>query len=96
MAVTAAQLRQEIFALGGRHMGDPLNGAIIELKDEALSYERRRLLDAVVAHLKANRQPETHTPMPAMSPTLLLSLLYLTIIAASCVWTVMSVRSLLG
>ena len=51
--VTTVKLRQEIFALGGRHLGDPLAGALLELKDPELTPERRSLLRAVVAHLTA-------------------------------------------
>lgn len=50
---TAANLRMEIFALGGRHMGDPLKGALVELRAPGLSLQRSRLLHAVVRQLKS-------------------------------------------
>ncbi len=50
---TAANLRMEIFALGGRHMGDPLKGALDELRAPGLSQQRSRLLHAVVRQLKS-------------------------------------------
>jgi len=49
---TAANLRMEIFALGGRHMGDPLKGALDELRAPGLTLQRTRLLQAVVRQLK--------------------------------------------
>ena len=50
---TPANLRMEIFALGGRHMGDPLKGALDELRAPGLSQQRSRLLHAVVRQLKS-------------------------------------------
>ncbi len=50
---TAANLRMEIFALGGRHMGEPLKGAQAELRAPGLSLQRMRLLQAVVRQLKS-------------------------------------------
>jgi hypothetical protein len=44
-------LRKEIFALGGRHRGDALAGALIELREADVTPERKILLRAVVHHL---------------------------------------------
>ena len=97
MGVTAAQLRQEIFALGGRHMGDALNGAIIELEDEALTYERRRLLAAVVAHLSADgRAGDAIADKPILPTVSLLNAVYLTVFAASVIWSLVNLQNLLG
>ncbi len=46
-------LRQEIFSLGSRHLGDALGGARRELQEAGLSDERRKVLKAVVRHLEA-------------------------------------------
>ncbi len=56
--VSPGQLRQEIFSLGGRHRGEPLAGALEELKDPRLSADRRMLLRAVVRHLSDRRIKE--------------------------------------
>ena len=45
-------LRSEIFQLGGRHFGEPLAGAMLELADVSISRDRRRLLEAVVRELR--------------------------------------------
>jgi len=45
-------LRAEIFQLGGRHLGEPLAGAVLELADTTLTPQRRRLLEAVVEMLR--------------------------------------------
>ena len=45
-------LRAEIFQLGGRHLGEPLAGAVLELADLNLTPQRRRLLEAVVQVLR--------------------------------------------
>jgi hypothetical protein len=55
-AVTAQELRKEIFELGGRHFGEPLAGALLELGDLNLTQDRRRLLQAVVNELKPAHQ----------------------------------------
>ena len=52
--VGAQRLRQEIFSLGGRHRGEPLAGALQELKDPDLSVGRKALLRAVVLHLDSS------------------------------------------
>jgi hypothetical protein len=45
-------LRAEIYQLGGRHMGEPLAGAVLELADTTITPQRRRLLEAVVQALR--------------------------------------------
>jgi hypothetical protein len=60
-AIPPAHLRQEIFALGDRHRGEPLLGALKELRDPSLTRERRQLLGAVVRHLS----PEAAAAAPA-------------------------------
>jgi hypothetical protein len=55
-SVTAQELRKEIFELGGRHLGEPLAGALLELDDVNLTRDRRRLLEAVVSELKPSRE----------------------------------------
>lgn len=45
-------LRAEIFQLGGRHQGEPLAGAVLELADTGITPQRRRLLEAVVRELR--------------------------------------------
>jgi hypothetical protein len=51
-SVTGQELRKVIFELGGRHLGEPLAGALLELDDVNLTRDRRRLLEAVVHELK--------------------------------------------
>ena len=51
--VSAAEIRSEIFLLGGRHQGEPLAGALKELKAEGLPRRRAELLRAVVHQLKS-------------------------------------------
>ena len=55
----AHAVRAEIFQLGGRHLGEPLAGAVLELADTDLSPKRRRLLEAVVKTLR----PPDPTPL---------------------------------
>jgi hypothetical protein len=50
--VTAAEVRAEIWKLGVRHRGQPLEGALAELKAPGLSQQRGGLLRAVVRQLK--------------------------------------------
>lgn len=50
-AVPPQAIRMEIFQLGSRHQGDPLAGALVELKSARLDSDRLRLLRAVVDHL---------------------------------------------
>jgi hypothetical protein len=92
-AVPIAKLRQEIFALGGRHLGDPLAGALLELEDPALKPERRTLLRAVVAHLKAGKTGWTDAASP--SPRLT-DAAYVGVIIAAAVWVTMIVRAMIA
>ena len=94
-AISLARLRREIFALGGRHQGDPLAGALKELEDHRLSPERRTLLQAVVAHLGSGR------PVPADAPAQAWTLSladagYIAVIIASATWGLIMVRALLA
>jgi hypothetical protein len=50
--VSAAAIRAEIWSLGGRHLGAPLEGALAELKEPGLSRGRSELLRAVVQQLR--------------------------------------------
>ena len=50
--VSAAEIRAEIWSLGGRHLGAPLEGALQELKTPGLSRRRSELLRAVVQQLR--------------------------------------------
>lgn len=53
-SVTDAEVRAEVWRLGGRHLGWPLKGALEELKAPGLSAERARLLRACVRRLQAS------------------------------------------
>jgi hypothetical protein len=49
---SAAEIRSEIWKLGGRHLGRPLEGALAELKSLDLAPARARLLRACVLQLQ--------------------------------------------
>ena len=49
--VTPEAIRLEIFLLGARHRGEPLGGALLELRSAGLAPDRGRLLRAVVHQL---------------------------------------------
>ena len=51
--VSDADIRAEIWRLGGRHQGEPLKGAQEELKVPGLTKRRSDLLRAVVQQLRA-------------------------------------------
>ncbi|MBW8813001.1 MAG: hypothetical protein JF588_06205 [Caulobacterales bacterium] len=51
-AVTDAEVRSEIWSLGTRHRGQPLEGALDELRAEDLPPARALLLRACVRKLK--------------------------------------------
>jgi len=51
-AISDAEVRAEIWRLGTRHLGWPLEGALQELEAEGLSTERKQLLRACVRKLK--------------------------------------------
>jgi len=50
--VTPAEVRAEIWRLGSRHRGEPLDGALKELRDPAISAEHASLLKACVQQLR--------------------------------------------
>ncbi|THD72555.1 hypothetical protein [Phenylobacterium sp.] len=50
-----ADVRSEVWKLGVRHAGEPLAGALAELKAGGLSSERAQLLQACVRKLKRTR-----------------------------------------
>ncbi len=52
-AVGEREVRAEIWRLGTRHFGEPLEGALGELKAPGLSGERAQLLRACVRKLQA-------------------------------------------
>ncbi len=51
--VSDADVRAEVWKLGARHRGEPLVGALAELKAPDLSSERAQLLRACVRKLRA-------------------------------------------
>ena len=53
-AASEQEVRSEIWRLGGRHLGAPLEGALAELKDPDLSPGRADLLRACVRKLQAS------------------------------------------
>ena len=61
-AITAESIRSEIFFLGSRHQGEPLRGALEELKSAGLPPRRTRLLRAVVQQLTRLKRPAS-TPV---------------------------------
>lgn len=50
--VSEADVRSEVWKLGARHLGEPLAGALAELKEGGLSAERTQLLNACVRSLR--------------------------------------------
>lgn len=53
--VRDAEVRSEVWSLGVRHHGEPLKGALAELKAGDLSAERSQLLQACVRKLRKTR-----------------------------------------
>jgi hypothetical protein len=51
--ITRAEVRSEIWKLGGRHLGRPLEGAIEELKAKDLPARRAMVLRACVRSLQS-------------------------------------------
>jgi hypothetical protein len=51
-AVSEADVRAEVWKLGARHLGEPLAGALAEIKAGGLSPERSQLLHACVKSLR--------------------------------------------
>ena len=54
-SVSDAEVRSEVWSLGVRHRGEPLTGALAELKAGDLSAERAQLLQACVRKLKQSK-----------------------------------------
>lgn len=50
--ITEAEVRTEIWSLGSRHLGWPLEGALRELAEPGLAADRARLLRACVRKLQ--------------------------------------------
>jgi hypothetical protein len=97
--VPLSKLRQEIFALGGRHLGDPLAGALDELKDPQLTAERRSLLRAVVAHLKSGKPGWTDAKGASRrlsTPASLADTAYVGVLIAAGIWVTIVVRALMA
>ncbi len=96
-AVSAGQLRQEIYLLGGRHRGDALAGALLELKESDLTVERRALLRAVVRHLARGKLAadagEGGARVLRVGPG---ELVYLAIIVGCAGWVIVVINSLAG
>lgn len=93
--VLPAKLRQEIFSLGGRHGGDALAGALVELKAPGLTPERRSLLRAVVAHLQPGRRNPPGSGESSAAPPAWLNLPdagYIAVIAAAAAWVAMILK----
>ncbi|MDZ4370729.1 MAG: hypothetical protein U1C74_04820 [Phenylobacterium sp.] len=51
--ISEAEIRSEIWKLGGRHRGSPLEGAIDELKADDLPAHQAQLLRACIRRLQA-------------------------------------------
>jgi hypothetical protein len=96
-AVSAARLRQEIFALGDRHRGDALAGARLELDDPRLTAERRGLLRAVVAHLSAGGETgEGVAARDRPRRSGVADAAYVGVIVGAAAWAAVVVKSLMG
>lgn len=52
--VSDQDVRTEIWRLGGRHLGEPLAGALAELNDPQIPRSRAELLRACVRKLQAS------------------------------------------
>ena len=97
--ISAARVRLEIFALGGRHQGDPLAGALRELQEAGLDNERRSLLRAVVAQLGKGKPRGAKALQSTSSGPLAASLsdvIYIVVIIAAAVWTAVMISSMNG
>ena len=57
MTVAPHVVRAEIYSLGARHTGEPLAGALAELKAPGLAPARARLLRAAIRQLRRNPPP---------------------------------------
>ena len=54
--ITPQAIRMEIFSLGGRHQGEALPGALMELKACVPGTGRSRLLRAVIGQLQRDQR----------------------------------------
>ena len=54
-SIGEAEVRAEVWNLGVRHFGSPLEGALAELDAESVEPARAQLLRACVRHLRAVR-----------------------------------------
>jgi hypothetical protein len=52
LAPSPAEIRAEVWSLGVRHRGEPLEGALAELRERSLTADRAVLLKACVAQLR--------------------------------------------
>lgn len=94
---TPPKLRQEIFSLGGRHRGDALGGARLELAEPGLDAERRLLLEAVVKHLSAPVSGGAKTGgAVSWASASLPDVFYLAVILAAAVWSASILGAHLG
>ena len=90
------QLRQEIFALGGRHMGEALAGALLELEQPGLTPERRSLLRAVVRHLSSGKPLPGDAARKGLSPPASLAdAAYVAVLIGAAIWVTTLVRAML-
>jgi hypothetical protein len=92
------RVRQEIFSLGGRHRGDALAGARIELGDEGLTPERRALLRSVISHLSGDAVT-TETANLARAPLGRITVadaVHIGVIVATTLWGVFVISGRLG
>lgn len=60
--VTEADVRSEVWRLGGRHLGRPLEGAMEELNTPGLSPARAVLLRVCISKLLDDRRKEQGGP----------------------------------
>lgn len=54
-SIGEAEIRAEVWNLGVRHFGAPLEGALAELNADTVEPARAQLLRACVRHLRAGR-----------------------------------------
>ena len=88
------KLRQEIFALGGRHQGDALAGARKELTDPDLTPERRSLLRAVIRQLEGKHGLAGVSSPGRPSPAGLRDAAYVAVLIAAATWATMILKSM--
>jgi hypothetical protein len=61
LTVAPHAVRAEIYSLGARHKGEPLSGALAELKSPNLAPGRARLLRAAVRQLRRDQRAKGKT-----------------------------------